>query len=51
MELVEASSNPLTIQQCYQLLFSKEKNSYHLKLAIENTALPSKKRDKLKKWL
>lgn len=51
LKLVEASGNALTIKQFYQLLFAKEKNQDHLKLAIENVALPLRKREKLKKWL
>ena len=51
LELIEASSNSLTIMQFYQLLFAREKNREHLELAIENVALPLKKREKLKKWL
>ncbi|MCW5517395.1 MOSC domain-containing protein [Muriicola sp. Z0-33] len=51
LELIEEADNPLTIQQFYQLLFSREKDKQHLKLAIENTALPEAKREKLKRWL
>jgi len=51
MELIQESVNPLTVQQFYQLLFSREKNLDHLKLAIDNNAIPLKKREKLKKWL
>lgn len=51
LELIEEADNPLTIQQFYQLLFSREKNKEHLSLAIENTALPEAKREKLKRWL
>ena len=51
MELVEIAANPLSIQEFYQLLFATEKNKDHLKMAMENSALPVKKRDKLKKWI
>lgn len=51
MELVEESKSPLTTQEFYQLLFSKEKNREHLKLAIANEALPPGKRERLEKLL
>ncbi|MFD2101743.1 MOSC domain-containing protein [Flagellimonas iocasae] len=51
MELVEESKSPLTTQEFYQLLFSKEKNREHLKLAIANDALPPGKRERLEKLL
>ncbi|MEW2922733.1 MOSC domain-containing protein [Muricauda sp. ANG21] len=51
MELVEESKSSLTTQAFYKLLFSKEKNAEHLKLAIANDALPSGKRERLEKWL
>ncbi|MBO0324229.1 MOSC domain-containing protein [Muricauda sp. CAU 1633] len=51
MELVEESKSSLTTQAFYRLLFSKEKNQEHLKLAIANDALPPGKRERLEKWL
>ena len=51
MELIEESGNPLTIQAFYRLLFEREKDPETLKLAIANEALPSYKRERLKKWL
>ncbi|MBT8184902.1 MAG: MOSC domain-containing protein, partial [Eudoraea sp.] len=51
MELVEESDNPLSIRQFYKLLFSRTKNQEHLQWALHNTALPEKKRAKLKRWL
>jgi MOSC domain-containing protein YiiM len=51
MELVEESSNPLTTQQFYRLLYAKEKNQAILKLAISNDSLPLHKRERLKKFL
>ncbi|WP_437399624.1 MOSC domain-containing protein [Flagellimonas lutimaris] len=50
MELVEESKAPLTVQQFYNLLFSKTKDQEVLEMAIQNEALPLKKREKLKKW-
>ncbi|WP_067028769.1 MOSC domain-containing protein [Allomuricauda sp. CP2A] len=51
MELVEESKSPLTTRQFYHLLFSRDKNSDHLKLAINNDALPLGKRERLEKFL
>lgn len=51
MELVEESQDTLTTQEFYRLLFSREKNQEHLKLAIENDALPPEKRERLEKLL
>ncbi|MDF0715463.1 MOSC domain-containing protein [Muricauda sp. 334s03] len=50
MELVEESKAPLTVQQFYNLLFSRIKDQDVLRMAIQNEALPLKKREKLKKW-
>ncbi|MEC3966034.1 MOSC domain-containing protein [Flagellimonas halotolerans] len=50
MQLVEASKNPLTVQEFYTLIFSKAKDQDVLELAIKNEALPPNKREKLKKW-
>jgi MOSC domain-containing protein YiiM len=47
MVLVEQAKNSLTIAQFFELLFAKQKNLQHLKLAIENEALPLNKRIKL----
>ncbi|MEJ1223937.1 MOSC domain-containing protein [Sediminicola sp. 1XM1-17] len=51
MILKEQSKNSLTVQQLYNLLFAKEKAQDLLHLAINNHALPLKKRDSLKKYL
>lgn len=51
VELVEESNNTLTVQQFYQLLFSRDKDKEHLKLALAHTALPNQKKVKLRKWL
>ena len=50
LQLVEESKNPLTIQQFYQLLYSKTKDASIVKLAIENEALPLYKRERLKRY-
>ncbi|MEZ4811720.1 MAG: MOSC domain-containing protein [Allomuricauda sp.] len=50
MTLVEESKNPLTVQQFYQLLFSRAKDPVLLQLAIDNEALPQYKRDRLKNY-
>lgn len=49
LELVKESSNPLTIQQFYRLLFNREKDQEVLQWAINNDALPPSKRESLKK--
>lgn len=46
-ELVEPAKNSLSISQFFELLFAKEKNQVHLELAINNEALPLKKRIQL----
>tara|TARA_R110002051_G_scaffold294961_1_gene360663 strand:- start:3212 stop:3844 length:633 start_codon:yes stop_codon:yes gene_type:complete len=51
MVLVEQSKNRLTVQQLYNLLFAKKKSMELLQLAINNQALPLKKRESLKKLL
>lgn len=50
MKLVKESKSTLTVQQFYNLLFSKTKDQGVLELAIKNEALPLSKREKLKKW-
>jgi MOSC domain-containing protein YiiM len=51
MILQEEAKNSLTIAQMYQLLYAKEKDQDLLKRAIENDALPEKKRNKLAAYL
>ncbi|WP_136480535.1 MOSC domain-containing protein [Cognatitamlana onchidii] len=51
IELVEKAKNSISIFQLFSLLFSKDKNKDHIKLIIDNSALPKKKRDKLKTYL
>ena len=51
MVLVKQSENSLTTQQFYDLLFAKEKSRELLHLAINNQALPLKKRESLEKYV
>ncbi|PRX53170.1 MOSC domain-containing protein [Flagellimonas meridianipacifica] len=51
LELVEKSDSPLTVKQFYGLLFARKKDTELVKLAIDNEALPLRKREKLKKFL
>ncbi len=51
MELAEEAKSTLTTQEFYRLLFSREKNPEHIKLAMANTALPIEKRERLEKFL
>ncbi|MEP0211753.1 MAG: MOSC domain-containing protein [Cellulophaga sp.] len=50
-KLIEQSTNKLTIQDFYKLLYAKEKNKETIKLAVSNMALPEKKRIRLSKYL
>lgn len=49
--LIKRSDNLLTVHQFFQLLYAKKKDKNLLKLAIDNIALPEKKREGLKKYL
>lgn len=51
VQLTERSLNPLSVQQCYDLFYAKEKNPDILKWAITNTALAQYKRDNLMKFI
>ena len=51
LEIIEQVKNSLTTSQFFNLLFVKEKNQELLALAINNEALPFKKREKLKAFL
>ncbi len=46
--LVDKAENSLTVHQFFNLLYTKTKDQKLLKLAIQNEALPQRKRDKLK---
>lgn len=49
--LVKKAENSVTVHQFFNLLFTKHKDQKLLKLAIQNEALPQRKRDKLKAFL
>ncbi|QLG44210.1 MOSC domain-containing protein [Costertonia aggregata] len=51
LELIEQSQNTLTVQQFYNLLYDKKKDTSALRLAINNSSLPEYKRERLKKYL
>lgn len=48
---IEQAKHSLTTAQLFKLLYAKEKNQTLLKLAIENEALPQRKRDKLASFI
>lgn len=48
---IEVAKNSLTIYDFFNLLYTKEKNQKLLKMAIENEAIPLKKRSQLKAFL
>ncbi|MEO9481671.1 MAG: MOSC domain-containing protein [Maribacter dokdonensis] len=49
--LVEQSKNTLTIQQFYELMFSKVKSRDLLELFMTNESVPQYKKDRFKKYL
>ena len=51
LKLVEKAKNSISTWQFFDLLYSKEKNADHIKLIMDNKALPKRKRDKLKSFL
>ena len=51
MKLVEKAKNSLTVFDFFELLFAKHKNLEHLKLAVNNDALPLRKREKLRTYI
>ncbi len=51
LNLMEKSKSPLTTKQFYELLFSRPKDPDLVKLAMANDAIPSRKREKLRKFL
>ncbi|OUS02107.1 sulfurase [Flavobacteriales bacterium 33_180_T64] len=50
-KLVEKAKNSITTFQFFELLFSKAKNKNHIRLILNNDALPQRKRDKIKAYL
>ena len=49
--LIERSSNSLTVQQFYELMFLKEKPQDLLSLLMTNESVPQYKKDRFKKYL
>ena len=49
--LIKRHKNSLTTAEFFYLLFAKNKNQKHIKVALTNDALPQRKRDKLKMFL
>ncbi|MGB5419594.1 MOSC domain-containing protein [Algibacter sp.] len=50
-ELIEEAKNSISTWQFFNLLYNKEKNTDHIKLILDNNALPKRKRDKLRGFL
>ena len=51
VKLLEESTNPLTVQQFYELMFQKEKTQGILELFMSNESVPQYKKDRFKKYL
>lgn len=51
LELVEKAQDSISVHEFFNLLYSKEKNQEHIKLILNNNALPKQKREKLKVFL
>lgn len=51
IELVEKAENSVSIADFFKLLFESDKNQEHLKLLVENEAIPLKKRVQLARFL
>jgi MOSC domain-containing protein YiiM len=49
--LVEQSSNPLTVQQFYELIYNPEKNPEILGILMENSSVPQYKKDRFQKYM
>ncbi|AUP78237.1 MOSC domain-containing protein [Flavivirga eckloniae] len=50
-KLVEQAKNSISTWQLFDLLFSKNKSKSLIELAIDNEALPLRKRDKIRRFL
>ena len=48
MELVQSTYNSISISDFFNLIFDRDKNQEHLRLIMDNDALPQSKRDKLR---
>lgn len=51
LELINKAKDSISTWQLFNLLFNSKKNKDHIKLLINNPALPKSKRDKLKSFL
>ncbi|MBN4085157.1 MOSC domain-containing protein [Flavobacteriaceae bacterium AH-315-B10] len=51
MELVKQAKNSLSVAQLFNLYYAKEKDQNLLTLAVNNEAIPKKKREKLKAFI
>ncbi|WP_363317972.1 MOSC domain-containing protein [uncultured Algibacter sp.] len=51
LNLVTKAKDSISISDFFDLLYKKEKNQNHIKLIMDNNALPKRKRDKLKSFL
>ncbi len=51
MERIEQAKNSISIWHFFKMFYSKEKNKDHIKLIVDNDALPKHKRDKLRLFL
>jgi MOSC domain-containing protein YiiM len=51
VELLEESTNSLTVQQFYELMFQKEKPREILELLMTNESVPQYKKDRFQKYL
>ena len=51
IQLIEQSKNTLTVQQFYNLIFTRNKSRELLALFMDNTSVPQYKKDKFQKYL
>ena len=51
VNLIERSTNALSVRDFFKLIYSKEKDQQILELALNNNSLPERKRDKLRKYI
>lgn len=51
MQLLEQSSNTLTVNQFFKLMFDREKDAKILRLFMDNDSVPEYKKERMKKYL
>lgn len=51
IELVEKATDSISIWDFFQLSYARNKNKAHIKCILDNTALPKRKREKLRLFL